>query len=124
VQGNTRWQDVVANVDAADGSGAVDALESVRITQSKRSRNAAAMKRGWDVGTLRSSDFNSNKNSKFFYKVKVPKGWFGPRHVKVALAWNNKVISLNLPLIGEFPLTSNLEGRRVALACSLFFMLL
>jgi len=96
VRGNTWWQDVLANVDARDGSGAVDAYESVCIAQSKRSRNAAATQRGWDVGTLRSRVFGSNGNSKFSYKVKVPKGWLGSRHVKVALAWNSKVSTINI----------------------------
>ena len=33
IAGNTWWQDVTANVDASDGTGAVDALEAVYITQ-------------------------------------------------------------------------------------------
>lgn len=109
VRGNTWWQDALANWDARDGSGAIDAYESLLITQSRRARNASATRRGWDVGTLRSSDFGDDKISTFSYKVEVPEGWFwfGPRHVKVALAWNSKVTTLNFLGI-EIPLTSNL----------------
>jgi hypothetical protein len=91
VVGDTWWQDVVDDDDASDGSGAVNALESYRISQSRRGRNAAASRRGWDVGTLTSSDFDANGMSQFAYRIQVPSLWFGPRHVKVALAWNSMV---------------------------------
>jgi hypothetical protein len=69
--------------------------------QSRRTRNAAGTRRGWDIGTLRSSDFDSKGLSEFSYKVTVPKGLFflGPRHVKVALAWNSKISSFSFPFI-------------------------
>lgn len=88
VAGDTWWRDRVAGVDASDGSGAVDALESVRITRSRSSRNAAGTRRGWDVGTLRSSDIGSNGETTFSYKVTVPRFTFNAR-VKVALAWDS-----------------------------------
>jgi hypothetical protein len=95
---NTWWQDVVAGNDASDGAGAVNALGSHRIAKSRRTRNAAATRRGWDVGSLRSADFASNRLSNFSYKVTVPKGilGFGPRTVKVALAWTSKVTELSI----------------------------
>src|SRR5215211_3900015 len=40
--GGTWWNDVVANVDGSDGSGALDAREGVRIAQSRRQRNNTA----------------------------------------------------------------------------------
>ena len=55
IAGNTWWQDVIGNVDASDGTGAVDALEGVWVAKQRRSRNASATVRGWDVGTLRSA---------------------------------------------------------------------
>ena len=96
VAGHTWWQDVTAHVDAADGTGAVDALESVNIAKQRRSRNAAATQRGWDIGTLRSSDIGSNRRTKFSYSVRVPSSVFGPRHVKVALAWDSKITSFSI----------------------------
>ena len=66
----------------------MDALEGVRIAQSRKSRNAAASRRGWDVGTLRSSDIGANGETTFSYQVTVPRFFFGPR-VKVALAWDS-----------------------------------
>jgi hypothetical protein len=91
ISGQTWWQDVVANVDASDGSGAVDALEAVNIAKQRRSRNAAATGRGWDVGTLRSSDIGSNRRTTFSHFVKLGNTFLSPRHVKVALAWDSKI---------------------------------
>ncbi len=88
ITGNTWWADRNAGVDASDGSGAVDALEGVRIAQSRKFRNAAASQRGWDVGTLRSSDIGANGETTFSYQVRVPPFFFSPR-VKVALAWDS-----------------------------------
>ena len=88
ITGNTWWVDRAAGVDASDGSGAVDALESVRIAQSRRTRNSAATRRGWDVGTLRSADIGANGETTFSYQVVVPRFLFGSR-VKVALAWDS-----------------------------------
>jgi Subtilase family len=96
VIGDTWWQDVVDDDDASDGCGAVNAFESYRIAQSRRSRNAAPTRRGWDVGTLDSGDFDSNGLSKFAYRIQVPRFWFGARHVKVALAWNSKVSTISI----------------------------
>ncbi|UCE96054.1 MAG: S8 family serine peptidase [Candidatus Bathyarchaeota archaeon] len=107
VNRDTWWKDVIADVDASDGTGAVDAHESIKIVQSRRSRDAIASRRGWDVGTLRNSDFNSNGFSTFSYKVQVPLGHWGPRHVKIALAWNSKVRVFNFLGI-TIPLTSRL----------------
>jgi hypothetical protein len=88
ITGNTWWADRNAGVDASDGSGAVDALEGVRIAQSRRTRGAAATRRGWDVGTLSSSDIGANGETTFSYKLVVPSYFFGAR-VKVALAWDS-----------------------------------
>jgi hypothetical protein len=96
VVGNTWWQDVTANTDASDGTGATDALEALNIAQQRRSRNAAGTQRGWDVGTLRSSDFGSNKRSTFSYFIKLSSLLLAPRHVKVALAWDSKLTTLSI----------------------------
>lgn len=90
VRGNTWWQDVSNGIDARDGSGAVNASEAYNVVQHRRWPNAPATRRGWDVGLLSSSDFGSNKLSTFEYKVSVPNQAFGPRRVKVALAWTSK----------------------------------
>ena len=39
----------------------VDAQAGVQIAQQRRSRNAAGTRRGWDVGTLSSGDFGTDK---------------------------------------------------------------
>jgi len=98
VVGNTWWVDRTAGVDASDGSGAVDGLESVRIAQNRRSRGAAATRRGWDVGTLRSRDIGANGETIFAYQVTVPRLFFGVR-VKVALAWDSAAFALDLGFI-------------------------
>jgi len=106
VAGQTWWQDVVGNVDASDGSGAVDALEAVNIAKQRRSRNAMATGRGWDVGTLRSSDIGTNKRTTFSYSVKLGNSFFSPGHVKVALAWDSKITMF--PLGIDLPIASTL----------------
>jgi hypothetical protein len=108
IQGQTWWQDVVADVDAADGSGSADALESYFITKNRRSRNSAGTRRGWDVGTMRSGDFNDNGLSTFSYRITIPASpvfsFLGPRHVKVALAWNSQVKTLDELFPSWFPM--------------------
>jgi hypothetical protein len=94
VRGDTWWRDVVAGVDARDGSGAVDAVESRSIALSRRWRGAPATRRGWDVGLLTSDDFGDDRLSKFGYQITVPRFWWGPRNVKVVLAWTSKVTSI------------------------------
>ena len=107
VVGDTWWQDVIDDDDAADGSGAVNARESHLISQSRRSRDSSGTRRGWDVGTLDDDDFDAMGMSNFVYRIQVPSFWFGPRHVKVALAWDSKVTTFSLLGI-EIPLTSQL----------------
>ena len=96
VAGQTWWQDVVADVDAADGTGAVDALEGTNIAKQRRSRNATGTAKGWDVGTLRSSDIGSTGRTSFSYFVTLSSGIFSPRKVKVALAWDSKISTLSI----------------------------
>jgi Subtilase family len=103
----TWWEDVVDDVDASDGSGAVNALESHRIAGQHRARNAAASRRGWDVGSLRSADFDRSGLSHFSYRIQVPRGVFAPRRVKVALAWTSKVSTFSI-LGMTIPLSSKL----------------
>ena len=103
----TWWADVVDDVDASDGSGAVNALESHRIAGQRRGRNASATRRGWDIGSIGSSDFNSSGLSTFNYQVRVPTGIFGARQVKVALAYTSKVSTFSIFGI-TIPLSSKL----------------
>ena len=46
------------------------------------------MRRGWDVGTLRSSDIGAGDETTFSWQVTVPRLLFSPK-VKVALAWDS-----------------------------------
>lgn len=113
IAGQTWWQDMVGNVDASDGSGAVDALEAVNIAKQRRSRNAAATGRGWDIGTLRSSDIGSNSRTTFSYFVRLSSTFFSPRHVKVALAWDSKItmfpFGINLPIASTLTVDLDLQ---------------
>ena len=90
VTDNTWWQDVSNGVDAKDGSGAVNAIEGRNIANNRKAKNNVASRRGWHAGLLSSSDFGNDKLSTFEYKVSVPNYIFGPRKVKVALAWTSK----------------------------------
>ena len=100
VTDSTWWDDVRNDVDAADGTGAVNAIESHRIAKSRRSRNNNPSRRGWDIGLLRNSDFDSSRYANFSYWVRVPKRvgisrfFLGPRRVKIALAWTSEVRTL------------------------------
>ena len=110
VQDGSWWDDVVANRDAFDGSGSVNAHESHLIAQSRRSRNAGGVQRGWDAGTLTSTDLDGSGLSTFRYRVTVPSSGpiavLSPRHVKVALAWDSDV--LEFPF-GGLPIASVLD---------------
>jgi hypothetical protein len=108
VRGGTWWQDVIAGVDARDGAGAVNAAEARSVALNRRWRKAPATRRGWDVGLLASSDFGRDKLSTFEYQVVVPDTLFGPRNVKVALAWTSKVSSF-LGLLYTSNLTVDLD---------------
>ena len=90
VRGKTWWDDVRRRVDGRDGAGALDTRQSVRIAQKPSARNGAAARRGWDVGTLRSTDFAANGRSTFKYQVEVP-ATGSSKHIRVALAWSSKV---------------------------------
>ena len=81
-----------ARIDARDGAGAVDAQSGVAIAQQRRWRDAPATRRGWDVGTLSSAVFGSDRLATFRYRVAVPALILFPR-VKVALAWDSAVTS-------------------------------
>ncbi len=97
VKDQTWWQDVAVGTDAADGSGALDALESYRISLHQRSRNRSGVQRGWGIGTLQSHEFDVDRWSKFVYRIKVPLNQNGipaPTKVKVALAWNSEVMGV------------------------------
>ena len=114
VANGTWWSDVSARRDASDGAGAADAEVGVRVAQRRRSRNAAGVQRGWDVGTLASSDFGGDRLSTFRYRVTVPRRGWSPT-VKVALAWDSKVSSFfNIPLASTLTVDFDLIVRNSA----------
>jgi hypothetical protein len=90
VSGSTWWDDVSIKKDASDGAGALDAYAAVKIAQQRKVRNAPASLCGWDVGTLASADFGTDKLATFRYFVQIP-GAGGAGVVKIALTWNSIV---------------------------------
>ena len=69
------------------GPGAVDALEAVNIAKQRRSRNAAATGRGWDVGTLRSSDIGSNDRGR---RSRTPSSWGTRSSLRATSRWRSR----------------------------------
>jgi len=104
--GSTWRSDLIAGRDGVDGSGALDTKAAVDIARSRSSRNGTPKRRGWDVGTSRSSDYGSGGYSTYSYKIAVPRTTFRPQ-VKVALAWDSHVSSFDFLGI-HIPLSSSL----------------
>jgi hypothetical protein len=104
--GSTWRSDLIAGRDGVDGSGALDTKAAVDIARSRSSRNGTPKRRGWDVGTSRSSDYGSGGYSTYSYKIAVPRTTFRPQ-VKVALAWDSHVSSFDFLGI-HIPLSSTL----------------
>jgi hypothetical protein len=109
VTGSRWWSDLSAGVDAKDGSGALNARESVEIANQRGSRGGSGSRRGWDIGRVRSSDFGPDQFLNWDYRLAVPQQQ-GPLQIftiwraKAVLAWNSRV---ELDLFGfPFPLTS------------------
>lgn len=113
--GGTWRSDLIAGLDGVDGSGALDTKAAVDIARSRSSRNGAAKRRGFDVGTSVSSDYGADGFSTYSYKVAVPRTTIWPR-VKVALAWDSKVTTLDffglhLPLSSALTVDLDLHVR-------------
>ncbi len=108
VRGRNWRQDLINNVDARDGAGALDLRESARIARKKKSPGNTASQCGYDVGRLESRDFRTNGIAKNEYHIQVPRK--GPTHVKVALAWDAKVLTFIGIRLGSF-LTMDLDLR-------------
>ena len=82
---STWWNDVRNNRDAYDGAGSMNIDESVEIAKNRY--NGTAKDKGWQIGKLRKTDFNSSKYYKNTFKVKVENA--EQRKIRVALAWNS-----------------------------------
>lgn len=123
VRDGSWWQDVASRIDARDGAGAVDARAGVTIARQRRSRNAAATRHGWDVGTLASSVIGADRLATFRHHIAVPNGLFFPR-VKAAIAWDSAVTSTgNTPTASTLTVDLDLivrdsHGVQVAVSAS------
>src|SRR6185295_6896535 len=91
LRGSTWWDDVNHRVDGLDGAGALDTREGVRIAQARNARNSPGTRRGWDVGTLYSTDLDANGKNNFRHQIVVPTGGTAHKPVRVALAWSSKI---------------------------------
>jgi subtilisin family serine protease len=79
-----------STTDGVDGSGALDTGEAARIARVRSRRGSnTAVRRGWDVGMLQTSDLQSAGTTRTRYKVQIPAS--GARRLKAALAWSSKV---------------------------------
>jgi len=96
VSGSTWWDDVRRRVDGSDGVGALDTREGVRIARARATRDGAARRCGWDVGSLYDADFDTNGRSRFRHAIAVPAG-DAPKTVRAALAWSSKVTYVEDP---------------------------
>jgi hypothetical protein len=90
--GGTWWSDLTSGHDGLDGTGALNTLNAVRIAEQRKGRNNTPALRGWDVGTLRSRDIGSKRETTFSYRISTPRWIVGRSMVKVALAWDSDVI--------------------------------
>jgi hypothetical protein len=95
ISGDTWAEDNLLALNQFDGSEALNSQIGVLIAQQRRRRNLAAIPRGWDVGSLKDTDFDLSRSmSKFSYKVQVPAptavNLRNACTVKVALAWGAK----------------------------------
>ena len=104
--GGTWRSDLVNGIDGVDGAGALDSDAAVQIAKNRRRPNSVASRRGWDIGTFRSSDVGADGFATYVYRVTVPKTLFGA-HVKVALAWDSTVTTFDL-FGTTLPLSSHL----------------
>ncbi|GAA1957945.1 S8 family serine peptidase [Microbacterium deminutum] len=106
-----RWRaDLVAGVDGRDGAGTADAERSTNIARSRQNRDNAAALRGFDVGTLRSSDLDGSGRTTFRYRIKAPSAplFFGS-HVKVALAWDSKATRTDILFLSIYQNTLTVD---------------
>ena len=109
--GGTWRSDLINGIDGVDGAGALDSNAAVQIARNRRRPNSAASRRGWDVGTFRSSDVGRDGFATYVYRVTVPRTLIGA-HVKVALAWDSKVTTrdfLGIPIPFSSHLTVDLD---------------
>jgi hypothetical protein len=112
VTGSRWWSDVSSKVDAKDGSGALNAAESVEIATRRGSRGGSGSRRGWDIGRVSASDFGSDRFLNWDYRLAVPPEHGPPQllttwQAKATLCWNSRVTEFNLFGV-QFPLSSNL----------------
>ena len=108
--GGTWRADLVAGIDARDGSGALDTQAALQIARSRRSKTSAGTQRGWDVGTIYSAVVDAGGLSTFRYQISVPVKLRSPR-VKVALAWDSKITTLFGLFLTGSSLTVDLDLR-------------
>jgi hypothetical protein len=105
ITNKTWWDEVSSKIDTGDGAGACDAQESMEIARHRSGRNAAGTSRGWDIGTLTSSDFGSDGRATFRYRIHVAAA---TAKVRVALAWDSQVNVVSVYGL-EFPVSSALD---------------
>jgi Subtilase family len=110
ITGSTWWKDVSTGTDARDGAGSLDAQQAVAITRARRGRNNSGHALGWDIGYFEDGLFGTDRMSTFVYRITVPTirlQFFTRPRVKVALAWNSAVTTINFPLTTfELPISS------------------
>jgi hypothetical protein len=95
------WADVQAGIDGSDGSGALNARESVAIARRRTSANGAGTQRGYDIGRFDSSDWGADRFLDRSYSLRAPDrpiGIFTTFRAKAVFAWNSTIDKLVIPL--------------------------
>ena len=110
VSGSTWFIDVSGRHDGADGAGALNCDSACLTAQSPQGRDNAGVARGWNIGTLTTTDFASDTLlSTFRYNVRTPD--FGGTQVctvQVALAWDSVVTSTSTTSVSNPPTATTL----------------
>jgi hypothetical protein len=108
------WADVSAGVDGSDGSGAMNARESVEIARHRGGRDTTGAQRGFDLGRFHSSDFGADRFLHWSYNLQVtppirPFSLITSWRAKAVLTWNSTIDKLSIFGIQlDYPIGSHL----------------
>ncbi len=121
VSDTTWWESILGGIDALDGTGAVNAFESLQIAGNRQSPNNSPSQKGWYAGQFFNSDFDPNNNAKYVFNIKMDYSDLSPIEqmqffripfifrIKVALTWNSEITWNDGPISSELTADFDLE---------------